>query len=131
LGMIEQYGALDSGPTGKALRRGRRVTVQQWESGVLFRRGLLERVVEPGAHRRWGTGYTVHVVDMRPWVLFLPTQEVPTADGVSVKATVAGQARVTDAMAYVSAVRDAEQALYLAVQVALRELVGGTTLDDL
>src|SRR5204862_3498509 len=83
------------------------------------------------AHRRWGGGFTVHTVDMRPWVLFVPTQEVPTADGVSVKVTVAGQARVADAVAFVSAVRDAEQALYLAVQVALRELVGGTTLDDL
>ena len=68
---------------------------------------------------------------MRPWVVLVPTQEVPTADGATVKVTVAGQARVTEATTYVTAARDAEQALYLAVQVALRELVATTTVDDL
>ena len=130
-GIISPYGVLGAGPTGQSVRRGRRTIVRQWERGVLYRHGRLEGVLEPGAHRRRAGGFTVHTVDMRPWVVLVPTQEVPTADGVSVKVTVTGQARVTDAMAYVSAVRDPEQVLYLAVQVALRELVGGTAVDDL
>jgi regulator of protease activity HflC (stomatin/prohibitin superfamily) len=126
------FGAtLNAEPVGRALRRGRRVTVAHWERGLLFRHGRLETTLGPGAHRRWGAGFTLRSVDMRPWVVLVPTQEVPTADGATVKVTVAGQAHVAEAATYVTAARDAEQALYLAVQVALRELVATTTVDDL
>lgn len=129
--MMRHYAMAGFEPAGRALRRGRRATVNQWEQGLLFRHGRLSTMVGPGPHRRWGAGYTLRSVDMRPWVVLVPTQEVPTADGATVKVTVAGRARVTDAATYVTAARDAEQALYLAVQIALRELVAATTVDDL
>ena len=131
LQMMREYGGFGPEPTGRALRRGRRITVNHWEQGLLFRHGRLDRVLGPGAHRRWLKGFTLRAVDMRPWVVVVPTQEVPTADGTTVKVTVAGQARVTDASTYVTAARDTEQALYLAVQIALRELAATTTIDDL
>lgn len=118
-------------PSGAPLQRGRAVVVAQWETGLLFRHGRLDTVLEPGAHRRWGGGYSLRTVDVRPWLVFVPTQEIPTADGVTVKVTVAGLARVADAVAFVVAAREAEQSLYLAVQVALRELVATTSVDDL
>jgi regulator of protease activity HflC (stomatin/prohibitin superfamily) len=129
--MIRHYDVFGAEPAGRALHRGRRVTVNQWEQGLLFRHGRLLTVVGPGPQRRWSAGFTLRAVDMRPWVVVVPTQEVPTADGATVKVTVAGQAHVTDATTYVIAARDAEQALYLAVQVALREVVATTTVDDL
>lgn len=130
--MMRQYsGAFGAEPAGRAIGRGRRVTVKQWEQGLLFHHGRLVTVVGPGPHRRWGAGFTLRAVDMRPWVVLVPTQEVPTADGATVKVTVAGQARVTEPSAYVIAARDADQALYLALQVALREVVATTTVDDL
>jgi regulator of protease activity HflC (stomatin/prohibitin superfamily) len=129
--MMRQYGMFGGESTGRAMHRGRRVTVNQWEQAILFRHGRLGAVLEPGPHRRWRSGFTLRSVDMRPWVVFVPTQEIPTADGATVKVTVAGQARVTDATTYVSAARDSDQALYLAVQVALRELIAATTVDDL
>lgn len=129
--VMRQYGMFDAEPTGRALRRGRRATVTEWEQGLLFRHGRLQTVLGPGLHRRWTGGFTVRLVDMRPWVLLVPTQEVPTADGATVKVTVAGQVRVKDAATYVTAARDSEQALYLAVQIALRESVATPTLDDL
>jgi regulator of protease activity HflC (stomatin/prohibitin superfamily) len=118
-------------PTGHPLRRGRAVTVAQWERGVLFRHGRVARVLDPGRHRRWAGGFTLRTVDLRPWVLLLPTQEVPTADGATVKVTVAGLARVADPLVYVTASREPEQALYLAVQVALRGLLSTTSVADL
>jgi regulator of protease activity HflC (stomatin/prohibitin superfamily) len=125
------YHVFAAEPTGRLIPWGRQVVVNQWEHGLLFRHGRFERVLAPGGHRFWSTGFTLRAVDLRPWIVQLPAQEVPTADGATVKVTVAGQARVTDAAAYVTGARDAEQALYLAVQVALRELVAGTTVDDL
>jgi regulator of protease activity HflC (stomatin/prohibitin superfamily) len=113
------------------MRRGRRVTVNHWEKGLLFHHGRLEVEVGPGPLRRWGAGFTVRIVDMRPWIVQVPTQEIPTSDGATVKVTVAGQAHVAEVATYVTANRAPEQALYLAVQIALRELVAATTIEDL
>lgn len=127
----DRYEVLHVGATGRVVRRGRRVTVGPWEQGLVFRHGRSAGVIGPGAHRRWRAGSSVRLVDLRPWVIVVPTQEVPTADGATVKATVAGQARICDAATFVGAARDGEQALYLALQVALRELAATATLDDL
>ena len=68
---------------------------------------------------------------MRPAVLTVPTQEIPTADGVTVKITVAGRVRIVDPVAYVTATQDAMGALYLAVQFALRTVVAGRSVEQL
>jgi regulator of protease activity HflC (stomatin/prohibitin superfamily) len=125
------FAAPDHDETGQALRRGQPVTVAQWEQGLLFVRGRYVRLLEAGQYRFWQPGCSVRTVDMRPWVVSLPVQEVPAADGASVKVTVAGSARVTDAVAYVTTARDPQQSLYLAVQIALRDLVAGVTVEEL
>jgi regulator of protease activity HflC (stomatin/prohibitin superfamily) len=130
--MLGGFGVLQgAGPTGIALRRGRWMSIAEWEQGLLFRYGQLLTTLVPGRYRRWGAGFALRAVDMRPWILTLPTQEVPTADGATVKVTVAGQARVTDPVAFVTAAQDASQGLYLAIQVALREVLAGTPVDAL
>jgi len=115
----------------RSLRQGTLVVVAEWERAVLLRDGRVARVLEPGAHRVWQSRCSVRTVDMRPWVLTLPAQEAPTADGIPVKVTVAGHARVSDAVGYVTGTRVPDQSAYLAVQVAVRELLGATTLDEL
>jgi regulator of protease activity HflC (stomatin/prohibitin superfamily) len=125
-----RFGALQgAGPAGPALRRGRWASIAEWERGLLFRYGRLVTTLGPGRYRRWGAGFTLRAVDMRPWILTLPTQEVPTADGATVKVNVAGQANVTDPVSYVTAAQDPAQALYLAIQVALREVLVDTPVD--
>lgn len=110
---------------------GRRVVVNPWERALLFRNGALVRTLDPGAYRHWARGYTLRRVDVRPWVLQVPTQEVPTADGVTVKVTAAGRVRVADPVIYVTASQDPVASVYLAVQVALRELVGARRVEEL
>jgi regulator of protease activity HflC (stomatin/prohibitin superfamily) len=125
------FGARGGEPGSRKLRRGEALVVQPWERALLLRNGRLDQVLDPGQYRIWQRGCAVRAVDMRPWVLALPTQEVPTADGATVKVTVAGHARVSDASAYVTGARSAEQSLYLAVQVALREVLAGVAVEDL
>jgi len=112
-------------------RPGRREVVAQWEQGLLFRDGALVGTLGPGAYRFWTRASVLRRVDVRPWILHVPTQEVPTADGVTVKVTVAGRVRMADAGVYVTAAQEPVAALYLAVQVALRELVARSTVEDL
>jgi regulator of protease activity HflC (stomatin/prohibitin superfamily) len=122
--MMNQY-------SQRGRRRGRREVVNQWERALLFRNGVLSRTLDPGAYRLWAGGTSLRRVDVRPWILQVPTQEVPTSDGVTVKVTAAGRARVADPVAYVTASQDPLSALYLAVQVALRELVGAASVEQL
>jgi regulator of protease activity HflC (stomatin/prohibitin superfamily) len=124
------YGPGQAG-SGAPLRLGRRVIVDAWERGLLFRDGAIVDSLGPGGHRRWRTRYTVRRVDMRPWLLTVPTQEVPTSDGITVKVTAAGRAKVLDPVTFVTAVQDTHAALYLAVQVAMREVVSAHTVEEL
>jgi regulator of protease activity HflC (stomatin/prohibitin superfamily) len=131
--MAAVFGTAPSGgmvPADGAVRRGRAVTVGEWQRALLFRHGQLKRLLEPGRHRFWEGGLATSLIDLRPWVLTLPVQEIPTADGVPVKVTVAGQAKVAEPVAYVTSTRDPDQFLYLAVQVALRDLVAGLQFDE-
>lgn len=116
---------------GQRVRRGRRIVVNEWERVVLVRDGAVAGTLGAGAHRRWASGVVAHRVDMRPWVLHVPLQEVPTADGVTVKITVAAEARVVDPVARLTAGVESVELVYLRVQVALRDAVAVTTLDDL
>lgn len=116
---------------GEQIPRRKPFVVNEWERMVLVHEGSVLDVLGAGAHRRAERDLVGWRVDMRPWVLHVPTQEVPTADGVTVKVTVAAQARVVDPLAFVTATRAAAEAVYLFVQVAIREVLAATSLDDL
>lgn len=110
---------------------GRRFVIQEWERGVLFNDGRVNTVLTPGAHRCFGRGFSLRRVDIRPWIVPVPTQEIPTADGLTVKATVVGQARVADPVVFVTASQDPHASLYLSAQIAIREVIAATTVEDL
>ena len=118
-----------SAPTRVA--RGRRFVIQEWQRGVLFKDGRLDTVLGPGPHRRFQRGFALRRVDIRPWVLPVPMQEIPTADGLTVKVSVVGRARVADPAAFVTASQDANAALYLNAQIATREVIAATTVEQL
>ena len=111
--------------------RGRRFVLHEWERGVLFHDGRVDTVLGPGPHRRFGHGFALQRVDVRPWIVHVPTQEIPTADGLTVKVTVVGRARVVDPVVYVTASQDAHGALYLNAQIATREVIAATTIERL
>lgn len=118
-------------PAGRRLRWGRRVTVHEWEQGLLFRDGKLVDVLDAGSRRYWQQRLFLRRIDVRPWVLLVPTQEVPTADGATVKVSVAGRVKVVDPAAFVRGSRSPVEEVYLAVQLTLRELLASLSLDDL
>jgi len=101
----------------------RGLTIEPGQRAVLCRRGEVLGVLSPGRHRRPTRDHIAHVVDIRPTVEILPTQEIPTADGVTVKITVAVLKRIVDPERFVFGAANADTVLYLATQVALREAV--------
>jgi len=113
------------------VRRGRRFVVQEWEQGVLFKDGRVSTVLGPGPHRFFGRGFALRKVDVRPWIVHVPTQEIPTADGLTVKVTVVGRARVVDPVVFVTAAQDVYASLYLNAQIATREVMAATSVEQL
>ena len=119
------------GTIGRRVRRGSRITVQPWEQGLLLRDGALVKQLGAGSVRVWRARCELRTFDTRPSIVNLPTQEIPTADGVTVKLTATVCRKIVDAATYLSGSQDADQVLYLAVQIALREVVSDTTIEQL
>lgn len=108
----------------------RRVVVMEGERVVRYERGRLAEVLEPGRHRRRGRGPFVRL-DVRPRTVTLGGQEVLTADGVGVRASLALVVRIEDPVTYLRSSAQPEHAFYVAVQLALRAAVAGTAAEDL
>ncbi len=130
-GYVIGYSPYDRDTAARRMRLGKRYVVSAWQCGLLFHHGALVATLDAGSVRRWRRGFVLRTIDLRPWILTAPTQEIPTADGFTVKVTVAGRARVIDAPAFVAASQNVHEALYLAIQIALREVIASATLDQL
>lgn len=105
------------------------VTVTEGQRAVVFTDGVLTGVLEPGRHRP-PRRTVLQVVDVRPRVLTIPTQEVLTRDGVQVRLSLVATLAITDAAAWTIASAAPFDSVYSALQVALRDRVAGTDLAD-
>lgn len=109
-----------------------RIVVRDGEVAVLRRAHGAPQVLEPGRHRA-PFERDLRVQRVPTFVRFdlLPLQEVPTADGITVRASVALLTRITDPVVHVEAGPQVDQFVYLAAQVGLRELVASLDYEDL
>ncbi|QTE30467.1 slipin family protein [Pengzhenrongella sicca] len=111
-----------------------RVDLQEFQRAVLHSSGLPVRVLGPGRHRFRRRRSVLAVVDLRPALLKVAGQEVLTADGLGVRASVVVRYSVTDPLRWVLAgdsETSAVQWLYLAAQLAVRDFIGGVSAEDL
>jgi regulator of protease activity HflC (stomatin/prohibitin superfamily) len=108
----------------------RAITVEARTCAVVYRHGVRTGVLAAGRHRR-PAGSTVVPVDLRERLLAVAPQDVPTADGASVRVTAAVRWSVTDPVAFVEVADDPEAVVYLATQVALREALAAVETDRL
>jgi regulator of protease activity HflC (stomatin/prohibitin superfamily) len=107
-----------------------RVVIRQFEAGLVYRDGVLEKRLGPGRHRLRRRRREVLRFDLRPEALLVANQEILTADGLAPKTTLAGQVRLVDPQRSLEASQDAAGQLYTAVQIALRARVAARSLDE-
>jgi regulator of protease activity HflC (stomatin/prohibitin superfamily) len=102
-------------------------------AGLLLVNGRLDRVLEPGPHAFWKFNRTVVVkyLDMRLQNVEVAGQEILTKDRVSLRLNLSATYRVVDAKQAFTALSDFGDFLYKELQLALREVVGTRTLDEL
>lgn len=108
----------------------RRIVVTELEHVVLLRNGKVTRVLPPGRHRLSRRRDRVARIGAVPQTLIVPSQEILTADGVTVRATVALVTTVTDPVAALRA-GDWRSQLYVEIQLALRSEVSAVVLEEL
>ena len=105
-------------------------TVQPWEALLERRDGEATVVLGPGRHvvRRRAEH---QLVDLRERIDLVPVQEVLTADGVTAKVSAVFRWSVLDPVAYTEKVRDPVGAVYLAVQLGLRDVLAAQEAEAL
>ena len=106
------------------------VTVFEYERGLRYRKGRFKGVVEPGRHWIYRPQTVIRKVDVRPRFVSIAGQEVLSADGVTLKVSLAAEYALDDPDTAINKVESFELALYLTLQFALREIIGQTNIDD-
>jgi regulator of protease activity HflC (stomatin/prohibitin superfamily) len=108
-----------------------RVTILEYQRGLLFHKGRFARLIPPGAHWiRRGTN-VVHVADMRESRMLLARQDVLSADNTSSRMNVMVRYRVIDPVVALTSVDNYLEAAYAVVHTVLREVVARTTSEQL
>jgi regulator of protease activity HflC (stomatin/prohibitin superfamily) len=107
------------------------IVVQEWERVLLYRDGRFQEILGAGRHRRVRWRRRRVRVQVRPRLLVVPSQEVLTADGLSVKVSLTVAVRTDDPRRWYESVEDADAFVYAALQIAVREVVATRTLDEL
>jgi regulator of protease activity HflC (stomatin/prohibitin superfamily) len=107
----------------------RRITILDYEKGLKYTKGKFKTVLEPGQY--WYNPFFVIIqkIDVRPRYVSLTGQEVLSSDGVTLKVSLAANFEVLDPNVAVNKVQSYQEALYLELQLALREIIGSADID--
>jgi regulator of protease activity HflC (stomatin/prohibitin superfamily) len=107
--------------------------VAEGHVGLLTVDGVHMGKLDPGTHAFWKLGRHVAVkqVDTRLRAHEVTGQEILTKDRVTIRVNLSASYRVTDPLMAVQAVKDFDEALHRALQLAFRKTLGALTLDRL
>jgi len=108
-----------------------RVTVYEFQRALRYRKGRFLSVLGPGQYWILEPRTTVTPVDVRPNFITLMGQEVLTADGVPLKVSVAANYEIGDPQLAINGQANYAQALYLLLQLAVREVISTSKADEL
>jgi regulator of protease activity HflC (stomatin/prohibitin superfamily) len=109
------------------------VTVLAGCVAIRYVDGVLDEVLGPGRHAVFTVERKVELVvmDLRERILAVTGQDVMTKDRVSLRLNLSATFGIADPERVATVARDADDVLYLAVQMAAREAVTSRTLDEL
>jgi hypothetical protein len=106
--------------------------VKEYERGLLYAKGRFLRLAEPGAYRTWRwQSRRIERIDLRETSHSVDGQEILTSDKIGVRIALIAQFRVTDPVAALHQVENYQSQLHQDLQLTLREIVTGRTLEEL
>ena len=108
----------------------KRIVILQYQRGVLFNKGVVERVLDPGPY--WITiSKSITLIDIRLQTLNVAGQEILTADGLSLKISLAGEYQIDNPERFLLSSVSATSALYTYAQQTLRDAVAELSFDTI
>jgi len=107
--------------------------VAEGETGLLFFDGEFQRELKSGCYYFWKNAIkvTCQSVDMRTQQLDVNSQEILTADKVTLRLNFVCTYRITNAVNIHMALKDYKTQIYVITQLAIREYVGRLKFDEL
>lgn len=107
--------------------------VETYEKGVLIVGGKFVGILEGGTYYWWKNSISIQVAktDMRSLQMEVSGQEILTKDKASIRLNGFVQYRITDIVKALYENKDCDRQVYVLMQLALREYIGGLTLDEL
>lgn len=109
----------------------RHLFVYEYEQGIKYTRGKFVKILLPGSY--WYLPYYSHVekMDTRLRYTAIAGQEILSADGVGLKISAAVAYQIADVYKAAINVQNINDAVYTEIQIALREIVGAVSIDEL
>jgi regulator of protease activity HflC (stomatin/prohibitin superfamily) len=107
----------------------RKVIIFEYQRGLKYVNGKFTETLPPGGYRLLSKSTTIQPVDIRVQYLTIPGQELLSADGVTLKISLACSYEVSDPNIAVNKIASYPTALYLQLQMAVRELVATEKVD--
>jgi regulator of protease activity HflC (stomatin/prohibitin superfamily) len=107
------------------------VIVFEYERGVLYRWGKFREILQPGSYLVLQRMETIQKIDVRTRFVTIPGQDVLSADNISIKVSMVASFKVEDPFAALNNTNNYIEALYLILQLELRDLCGSTPIDEL
>lgn len=105
--------------------------INQYERGILFKRGKYAKVLNPGWHVIWPIFESCKKIDIRTRAVDVPEQVAITSDNVSIKINAVIYYKVFDAGKALCEVENFQYAVGQLAQTTMRNVVGTVTLDQL
>jgi len=105
------------------------VTVYEYQKGLRYRKGRYVGTLNAGQYWIYPLFTSIVPVDVRPEFITIPGQDVFSADGVTLKVSLAAEYQVVDPNLAVNQNANYRSSLYLSLQMALREIVGKEKAD--
>jgi hypothetical protein len=109
------------------------VTIENYEKAVLLVDGKYVKVLEAGTYIWWKNNIAIYVgkVDTRLQQMEINGQEILTKDKAALRINAFAQYKVVNIEQALLNNKDYDKQLYVILQLALREFVGGYSFDEL
>lgn len=109
----------------------RRITVFEYEKGLKYIKGKFDQILEPGQYWYIPFSSSIQKIDIRPRFVSITGQEVLSSDSITLKVSLAAKYQIVNPDIAINHVHNYQEALYLELQLALREIIGNAAIDTL
>lgn len=109
----------------------RRITILQYERGLKYVKGRFTTILQPGQYWYLHWNSIIQKLDVRSRFISITGQEVLSSDGVTLKVSLAANYEIIDPDKAINKVQSYSDALYLELQLALREILGSADIDTI